>query len=129
MMKVKHSFSILTAFLLFATSSCYAQQYQPDDVIHTIGRHQLKYRHVLAYINIEMEGEDAALMSNRKHIEELTQELLEEFTEAPEEVINDMDKHYAAVQMGAGFQMGTPGSDTGYQSQQNQGPVSSSGAS
>lgn len=129
MMKVKHSFSILTAFLLFATSSCYAQQYQPDDVIHTIGRHQLKYRHVLAYINIEMEGEDTALMSDGKYIEELTQELLEEFAVAPEEVINDMDEHYAAMQMDAGFQMGTPGSDTGYQTQQNQDPVYNTGES
>lgn len=127
-MKVKHSFSALAAFLLFVTGSGYTQQYQPDDVIHSIGRHQLKYRHVLAYINIEMEGENPALMSDKKYIEELTQELLEDFAVAPEEVINDMDEHYAAMQTGAGFQMGTPGSDTVYQPQQNQGPVSSAGS-
>lgn len=128
-MKVRHFFSVPAAFLLFVTNSGYAQQYQPDDVINTIGRHHLKYRHVLAYINIEMEGEDPALMSDKKYIEELTQELLEEFAVTPEEVINDMEEHYAAMQMGAGFQMGTPGSDTVYQTQQNQGLVSSADAS
>jgi hypothetical protein len=123
-MKVKHSIYFAVAFLLVVSSGVYPQQYQPDDVIHTIGQHQLRYRHVLAYINIEMEGEAPALLSDKEHIAELTEELLEEFAEAPEEVLNDLEEHWAAMQMGAGFETATPGSGTASQSQKDEGLVS-----
>jgi hypothetical protein len=127
-MKVKHSIYFAVALLLVVSSSVYPRQHQPDDVIHTIGQHQLRYRHVLAYINIEMEGEDPALLSDEEHIEELTQELLEEFAEAPEEVVNDLEEHYAAMQMGAGFETETPASEKSNQSQKDQGLASSKDA-
>jgi hypothetical protein len=127
-MKVRYSIYFVAASLLLANGSAYPQQYQPDDVMHAIGQHQLRYRHVLAYINIEMEGEDPVLLSDKEHIEELTQELLEEFAGAPEEVLNDLQEHWAAMQMGAGFETATPGSGAGDQSQKDEGPVSSADA-
>lgn len=117
----------MLVFLLLGISNGYAQQYQPEDVIYTIGENQLKYKHMLAYFNIEMEGEPPSMLNNNKFMEELTQDLLEGFSEAPEDVVADLNEHYAAMQMGAGYGTGTPDSDVGHQVQQNQRPDSSIG--
>ena len=126
-MNFRYFLCSIFVFLLLGTSIGYAQQYQPEDVISTIGENQLKYKHMLAYINIEMEGESPSMLNNKKFMEELTQDLLEEFSEAPEDVVADLNEHYAAMQMGAGYEMEAPGSNAGQQVLQNQRPNSSIG--
>lgn len=75
---------------------------EPDDVVHTVGRHQLKLKHVTAYIRMELEGEDPSLLQDDKTIEELTRELLEDFAEDPEEILRELNEYIAATQTGAG---------------------------
>lgn len=97
-----------SSFLLISclSSTAFAQQFQPEDILHTQGQHQLKYKHFLAYANIELAGEDPALLNNQQYMQELVTECIEEFNEAPTEFVQDLDQHYQAMQKGAGFQMG-----------------------
>lgn len=90
--------SLLAFLFLFHGCSNAQQTYKPEDVIHTIDEHQLKYKHILAYINMEMEGEDPALLNDQAYVSELTKECLEEFAEEPQVFIADMDMHYEAMQ-------------------------------
>ncbi len=100
-------FSLLSFSLLLCSSSqTVAQQLQADDVLYTAGQHQLKYKHFLAYTNIEMEGENPALLNDQTYIRTLTQECIEEFLDAPAEFSQEMDQHFQVMLMGGGFQMG-----------------------
>lgn len=100
-------FSIVSFLLLLcSTSQIAAQQLQADDVLYTAGQYQLKYKHFLAYTNIEMEGEDPALLNDQTFIRNLTQECIEEFLDAPSEFSQEMDQHFQVMLMGGGFQMG-----------------------
>ena len=76
--------------------------YQPNDVLHTMGEFELQYKHILAYIDMEMEGEDLQLLNDQSFAQELTTEAIEEFGEDPESFILDMEAHYEAMQQGLG---------------------------
>ena len=99
-------FVVSFSFLLCSTLQITAQQLQAEDVLYTAGQHQLKYKHLLAYTNIEMEGEDPALLNDQTFIKNLTQECIEEFLDAPAEFSQEMDQHFQVMLMGGGFQMG-----------------------
>lgn len=115
-----------TTFVLLITAFCclpyygqtQAQAYQPEDVLFTSGSYQLRYKHLLAYIDMEIEGEDPALLNDQAYIHELTKECLEEFAEAPAEMLSDLGQHYQAMQMGMGNLSNQQNSNT--QAQQNQ---------
>lgn len=94
------------SLLLCLTSQIAAQKLQAEDVLYTAGQYQLKYKHFLAYTNIEMEGEDPAVLNDQTFIRNLTQECIEEFLDAPAEFSQDMDQHFQVMLMGGGFQMG-----------------------
>ena len=98
---MKFSFFSFIALLIFLLSfnTTNAQQLKPEDVLHTIGQYQLKYKHAIAYIAIETEGEDPALLNNQTYIQELTKELLEEFAETPRELLSDLDEYYSFMTM------------------------------
>lgn len=95
---------LLTIVLICFSFSTFAQQqqFQPEDVVHTVNGHQLKYKHVLAYIDMEMYGEDPAQLNSQEFVKELTTECLEEFAEDPAFFVEEMNTHYQAIQMGAG---------------------------
>lgn len=76
--------------------------FQPEDVLHSISGYDLKYKHILAYTDMEMEGEDPQKIFDQAFVQELTVEAIEEFAEAPAEFIADMDQHYEAILAGAG---------------------------
>ncbi|MEA3411202.1 MAG: hypothetical protein U9R74_06645, partial [Pseudomonadota bacterium] len=82
----------------------------------------------MAYIRIEMEGEDPALQKDRKYIEELTRELLEDFAEDPQAVLNELDGHIAAMQAGARPGTETGGGDARYETRQEPAPGPEPGA-
>lgn len=112
---------IFALVIVFSTISCSnaQQQFSPEDVMYTIGSYQLKYKHVLAYVDMEMEGEDPTLAYEPGYIQELTVECLEEFAEAPETFLADLEIHYEAMQMGVGYDVQNNGTLTQYQGQAN----------
>jgi hypothetical protein len=127
-MKSFTSICTLLAFLfLFYGCSTAQQTFQPEDVIHTIDAHQLKYKHILAYINMEMEGEDPALLNDQAYVSELTKECLEEFAEEPETFIADMEVHYEAMQYLAEEGVGMTTQTQTQTQTQSQSQLSSSG--
>ena len=82
---------IMSISILFSCQqSAHSQQdnattgnFQPEDVLQTVGGHQLKYKHIMAYVDMEMEGEDPGLLNNPEHMQALTVEAIEEFAEEP----------------------------------------------
>ena len=95
-------FSTLLFALIFSLPFSLKAQFQPEDVIHTVGQYQLKFKHILAYVDIEMEGEDPALLQDQSYVQALTKECVEEFADSPEEVLADLDQHFQAMEMGMG---------------------------
>jgi hypothetical protein len=95
-MKTTLSFLACFACLIFPQNS-FAQeteQSDPESVIFTQGEYQLRYKHLLAYIAGEMEGEDPARLSDPEVIRALSRECMEEFTESPKEVLEDLEQQY-----------------------------------
>lgn len=112
---------IFALIIVFSILSCSygQQQFSPEDIMQTIGSYQLKFKHVLAYVDLEMEGEDPTLAYEPGYIQELTVECLEEFAEDPETFLADLEVHYEAMQMGAGYGSQNKGTLTQYQGEQN----------
>lgn len=69
----------------------------PEEVLYTYQGESLRYKHLIAYMRLEMEGENPALLQDQSYIESLTEEAIEAFREAPELFIADMEAHYEAM--------------------------------
>ena len=110
-------FALPLVFFLSCDNQAQAQ-YQPEDIIHSAGDFDMKYKHVMAYVDMEMEGEDPNLLNDQKYMAELTKEAIEEFSDDPESFIADMDQHYEAILAGAGNLANTALQQAGTQSNQ-----------
>jgi len=83
-----------SVLMLFSTGASNAQRLGPEDVLHFVGEHHLKYKHFLAYANLEVDGKDPSILQNQEYIQKLTMECIEKFLKEPSEFSQRMDQHY-----------------------------------
>ena len=98
---MKNLASLILCSLFFC--SCNAQpqqQFQPDDVIHTHEGYELRFKHVMAYVSFEMDGEDPALFNDTEFMAGLTQECVDEFVDDPEAFLVDLELDYNGMEAG-----------------------------